>query len=392
MNTAKKIVACLLLSGIIFSCTQQDKKITILVKNTLDIERAFEMVELSKIQLKGNDLSHLVIRDVKTGETQVTQTVDNDGDGEMDDILFQPNIEANSEKLFEVVVDSVSDKPQSEVLCYSRFVPERTDDYAWENDKVAFRVYGPVAQKMIEDSIPGGTLSSGVDAWLKKVSYSIINKWYAGYLVDPQFYHKDIGEGLDNFHVGASRGVGGIAIKTDTTYYYSKNYINNRTITTGPLRTSFYLEYEDWDAGGKLIKESKVITLDLGSNLSKFEISIEGAEEISAGLTLHEKDGVVTGNLENGWVSYWQPHGESEIGTAILASPGTFLNFEEYNVESKDLSNAYANLKVNNNSVTYYAGFAWKESSQYPTKESWENYLNNFSKRINHPLEVVIGE
>jgi hypothetical protein len=78
---------------------------------------------------------------------------------------------------------------------------------------------------MIEDSIPGGTLSSGVDTWLKKVEYPIINKWYKETLVDKTgSYHEDTGEGLDNFHVGVSRGVGGIAVKNDDKYYFSKNY------------------------------------------------------------------------------------------------------------------------------------------------------------------------
>ena len=30
-----------------------------------------------------------------------------------------------------------------EAMAFGRFVPEREDDFAWENDKVAFRVYGP---------------------------------------------------------------------------------------------------------------------------------------------------------------------------------------------------------------------------------------------------------
>ena len=62
--------------------------------------------------------------------------------------------------------------------CYSRIVPERIDDYAWENDKVAFRTYGPAAQKLVEQGKKGGIISSGIDCWLKKVNYPVINKWY----------------------------------------------------------------------------------------------------------------------------------------------------------------------------------------------------------------------
>jgi len=308
----------------------------------------------------------------------------------MDDILFQPKMAANAENTYEVIIVAESEKSKVEEVCYSRFVPERTDDYAWENDRVAFRMYGPTAQKMIEDNVPGGTLSSGVDAWLKRVEYPIINKWYKKELETDGSYHEDDGEGLDDFHVGISRGVGGIAIKKDSTYYFSKNYIKWRTITTGPIRTSFYLEIGDWDASGSIIMESNIISLDRGSNLSKFEVSIDGTDEISAGLTLHEKDGEVNGDNDTGWLSYWQPHGDSELGSAIIASKGIFTGFEKYDVNVKDLSNAYANLKVENNKVVYYAGFGWKKSGQFNTKQEWENYLDVFSQQVNKPLEVVI--
>lgn len=384
------IIAGAFCATIFSSCNQKENIKSIIVKNNLDFERSHETVELTKSFLKVEDLNTVGIKNTQTGTLQVTQTVDTDGDGNMDEILFQPKVAANSETTYQIITLTEAEKPKAEALCYSRFVPERTDDYTWENNKVAFRVYGPVAQKMVEDGVPGGTLSSGVDAWLKKVEYPIINNWYKKNSERPGAYHEPSPEGLDNFHVGTSRGVGGIAIKEDTTYYLSKNYTKWRTITTGPIRTSFYLEYESWDAGKKHIKESKVISLDLGSNLSKFTTHIEGSNTISAGLTLHEKDGEVSGNNDKGWVSYWQPHADSEIGTAIVAEKETFLGFEKYDTEATDLSNAYAQLKVKNNTVVYYAGFAWKEAKQYPTPEAWESYLNKFAKQINNPLKVSL--
>ena len=374
------------------SCKEKEAKTTFSVKNSLSIERAFETVELSKGLLKVENIENIGIRDLNTGQLEVVQYVDNDGDGSFDIVLFQPIIPAKSERQFEYFTITNEEIPSAPDNCYARFVPERTDDYAWENDRVAFRVYGPTAQKMVEDSVAGGTLSSGVDAWLKKVEYPIINKWYKKNDLKPGAYHEPSPEGLDNFHVGVSRGVGGMAVKKGDTYFYSKNYTEWRTITTGPIRTSFYLDFEDWDADGNTIKESKIISLDLGSNLSKFELTIEGTDAISGGLTLHEKDGEVSGDSDEGWVSYWQPHGDSEIGTAIVASKDYFLDFEKYDSEETDLSNAYAELKVINNKVTYYAGFAWKESNQYKNKQEWETYLNVFSKKINNPLIVEINQ
>lgn len=385
-----KAVRFLLIIALLPSCSQKKETASIIVKNTLDVERSFETVALTKDFLKVDDLSVIGIRNTKTNQLQITQTVDNDGDGIADEILFQPKIPAKSEQKYELVIGVKNDT--STTYCYSRFVPERTDDYAWENNKVAFRVFGPTAQKMVEDGVKGGTLSSGIDAWLKKVEYPIINKWYKKEIETDGTYHEDTGEGLDNFHVGISRGVGGLAIKKDYTYYYSKNYTKWKTITTGPIRTSFYLEYADWDSGGNQIKESKIISLDYGNNLSKFETTIEGSDFISAGLTLHEKDGEVIENEKLGWVGYWQPHGDSELGTAIIASSDTFLGFENYDTKKKDLSNLYANLKVNHGIVTYYAGFGWKERGEFKNKQEWQYHLNNFAKKLNNPLEIIFIE
>lgn len=383
----QKTFTFLVCSILLISCTSKIKENhRFIIKNQLDLQRSFETITLTKEFLKTKNIDSLGIKDNTTGKIVVSQLVDNDGDGVMDVILFQPEIAPNSEKEYEII--PLTEQPKSEAICYSRFVPERTDDYAWENNKVAFRIFGPTAQKMIEDGTPGGTLSSGVDAWLKKVDHPIINKWYHKDLETEGSYHIDTGEGLDNFHVGVSRGVGGIAVKKDTTYYFSKNYTKWRTITTGPIRTSFYVEYADWDAAGNTIKESRIISLDYGNNFSKFDITIEGTNEISAGLTLHEKDGTVNSNLSEGWVSYWQPHGDSELGTAIIAPHEYVSSFEKYDTNALDLSNAYAHLKVINNKVTYYSGFGWKVRGEFKTQQEWEHYLHDYAKKINAPLTI----
>lgn len=74
---------------------------------------------------------------------------------------------------------------------FARFVPERSDDFAWENDLIAFRAYGPALRE--------GKENSGIDCWLKRVNYPIINKWYVQ-SEQGKSYHKDHGEGCDNYH------------------------------------------------------------------------------------------------------------------------------------------------------------------------------------------------
>ncbi len=386
-----KNVILLFFLATFFSYAQKSKIIT--VSNALNADREFETIELSKaaLGLTPNDvLENYRIREIATSQFLVSQCVDENADGITDVILFQPAIKSKSNKKFELVLNTDTKAKEAINYCYSRFVPERTDDYAWENNKVAFRTYGPVAQKMTEDNVKGGTLTSGIDAWLKRVEYPIINKWYEKYTNGSGTYHKDTGEGLDNFHVGDSRGIGGIAVKVDSIYYVSKNFISWKTITTGPIRTSFVLTYADWDAAGNNITEVKHISLDYGNFLSKFEISISGTKSISAGITLHDNNGKTEANLKAGWIDYWQPLDDSELGTGIVFAKNTGINFENYLNPKKDLCNLYVNLKVKKYKVVYYAGFGWKKQGEFATKESWEKYLGHFAAKINQPLKISI--
>ena len=387
---ASKVFLLLIFISSLLACSQKKEGLSIKIQNTLDIERMSETIELSKSFLNLESIESYGVKDLKTNQILISQLIDNDGDGTMDVLLFQVNMAPNSENIYEVLKLSKEEQPKTELVCYSRFVPERTDDYTWENDRVAFRVYGPNAQYRHENKLKQATLSSGVDAWLKRVEYPIINKWYKKYSDKTGTYHEDTGEGLDNFHVGTSRGVGGLAYKKDSIYYISKNYTKWRTISTGPIRTSFYLEYAPWGPEGTKIKESRIVTLDKGSNLTKFEVTIDGVDTISAGLTLHEKDGVVSSPKGETWVNYWQPHPNSEIGTAIVSSSNYFVGSETYDVEAKDLSNAFAHLNIKNNKVVYYSGFAWSKSNQFKNKNEWENYLSAFAKRIESPLKVEL--
>lgn len=393
MKILSFIFASLLLANMPISAQKALKTKTITITNSLKTDRQFETVALSRKAIgleNALDIEKFGVQELETKIFLVSQWVDEDGDGAFDVLLFQPKINALETKKFQVVLNPETNSKADEISCYSRFVPERTDDYAWENNKVAFRTYGPVAQKMVEDKIKGGTLTSGIDAWLKRVEYPVINKWYEKYTTGTGTYHKDTGEGLDNFHVGASRGIGGVAVKIDTTYYYSKNFISWKTITTGPIRTSFILTYDDWDAAGNKITEVKHISLDYGSFLSKFVISVSGTKVLSTGITLHNKDGKTEGNLKEGWIDYWQPLDDSEIGTGIVFPENSMISFEKYVVTNKDLCNLYAKVKVKDNKVTYYTGFGWKKQGEFTTKEAWEKYLGQFANKINNPLVVSI--
>jgi len=395
----KQIIALFLAATtlVFYSCKTNNgtNQIVITITNDLNIERRCETVEISKQAINIIDDSIFKtygVVDTKTGNAvQLYQHFDKDGDGTADVILFQPVVKPNSSVKY---ILKVLKQPQVfESKVFSRFVPERTDDYAWENDKVAFRVFGPKAQIMVEQNIKGGTLTSGIDCWLKKVDYPIIDKWYEKHTNESGSYHKDSGEGFDNFHVGSSRGCGGIGVWEKDSLWASENFISWKRIANGPIRTTFILDYANWKVGEKIISEKQTISLDLGSNLSKIEVDISGTLTIAAGITLHNNTGETRYNPDLGWLSYWEPFPKDNynLGMAIVVDT-TYLNgFRKFVSPIKDYSHFFVDLQCKNDKLIYYSGFSWTKSEQFPDKKAWEKYLDEFALKLQNPLTIDLN-
>lgn len=396
LKNAKRI-PCLFLLGLILSCTQNPPGRTVTVKNGLDKERQNEtvIVSLNKLGMEESELQDLLIQDTGTGEYSLTQLTDTNGDGAFDALIFKADVPALSEKKYRLVPASqVEVKPDPTITTYSRFVPERIDDYAWENDRVAFRTYGPEAERLFKEGKPGGTLSSGIDCWLKRVDYPVIDKWYKQDK-EGTSYHTDHGEGLDNYHVGSGRGCGGIGIRKYETLYVSDNFTKYTRLEPGPLQTSFELDYAPWKAGEMLVKEKKRISLDLGSNLSKIEVYFEPPypEEIVAGLAIPEQEGgLVSTDKKAGWFSFWSNHADSELGIGIVAASKYLNGYTEYRVTETEKSHLFVHLKPIDGKIIYYTGFGWKKNGLFENQQQWNEYLAGFATGLASPLQVSIQE
>lgn len=366
---------------------------SIQVKNNQDFARN-EIVSLSNAQLKSflgkNKAEDLRIKDAQNNYL-VIQWIDNNGDGKNDELLFQAKVDAQKTNSYTIVADSKMPVPESKLTTYSRLVPERVDDYTWENDKIAFRVYGPKGQTEALAGLKGSTLSSGVDIWFKRTEKSVINEWYKGYLTDPMYYHKDTrGEGYDPYHVGDSRGTGGIGIWKDEKLQVSKNFVNSKTIAEGPLRTVFELTYAPWSEFG--VTEIKRISLDLGSNFSKFESTFESEKPVpnyTVGITLHKNAGESKLNDKAGYYLHWEKIDDAFVGEGIVINPKIVEKSIAFKSEIPDQSNLLVVTKPQKK-LTYYAGFAWQKSGQIQTQKDWENMLDKQAKIIANPLLITI--
>ena len=145
-------------------------------------------------------------------------------------------------------------------------------------------------------------------------------EWKA--LMWPMLVHTDHGEGYDPYHVGSSRGLGGIGVFENDSLYVSQNFMEYRTIASGPLKTIFELSYDLW--GPYNVKETKRISLALGSHFSKFEINLEAEDGIpnyTTGITLHNNEGEYEINKKEGWIMHWESIDDTKVGEGIVMKP-----------------------------------------------------------------------
>lgn len=368
----------------------------IFIENTLPFDRTAEIVSIdlhkAKVFSSIKNYDDLLVKDEK-GNQLVTQLIDSDLDGRPDELLFQATVAALSKTVYTIFTDENASKnrPAVKLTTYARFVPERIDDFAWENDRVAFRTYGPEAQRLVDQGKAGGVLSSGIDIWLKKVDYPIIDSWYAKNAAVSGYYHIDHGEGYDPYQVGYSRGNGGTGIWEKDSLYTSKNFQKYKVIAKGPLRAVFELEYPAWSKYG--VKETKRISLDFGSNFSKFENRISSAVKIpnyTLGITLHKEKGSVHIDSRKGIFRHWEPIDDSFVGEGILIDPKVVSEAFDHRSKAVDQSQILIVTHPKNNLSVYYAGFAWLKSGQVHSVEDWDALLEKQSKIIQNPLKVKL--
>lgn len=372
-----------------FQCNAQNYKVVI--SNTLNFERnEVVTIELNSLkQLIKYPEAYIRIKNLENNSYSSTQWVDTNSDGIMDVFLFEAKVSAKSSSNYTILIDSIA-KPDIVTTAYSRFVPERSDDYAWENDKIAFRVYGPKGQQEALQGIAGSTLSSGVDIWLKSVSYPIIDKWYKEHQKSPGYYHTDHGEGYDPYHVGKSRGIGGTGIWMNDSLLVSENFIKYETIANGPLRTIFEIEYAPWS--DNKISETKRITLDKGSNFSKFEINLTSPKQVSnyaIGIALHENKGDVKINTAEGTFRNIEIIDGSFVGEGIVLAASDVKTAFTYISKTTDQNHLLVVIKPVKK-ITYFAGFVWQKSGQAATLSDWDLIMQKQAFIIANPLKVKI--
>jgi pectinesterase len=275
----------------------------------------------------------------------------------------------------------------------ARYIQERLDDFAWENDLLAHRTYGPALGAPAAPGVVKEVLaSSGLDIWFKRVSYPVVERWYnKGH----DHYHKDEGEGMDMYNVGKSRGCGGSGVWDGKQLYTSHNYTSWKVLANGPVRAIFELSYDSWDAGGVAVSELKRFTVDAGHQFdridSTFTFASPAALTVAIGLNKNPADKgqkpliASTRDESRGALMQWvQQASHGAFGTAIVV-PGA-------SGYAQDTLNELVLAKVaSGQPLRYYVGAAWDKAGRVANAQQWNAEIATQAARVANPVRLSLS-
>lgn len=379
--------------------------VVIVVSNDKDIQRQ-ELVEIDASQVyaklginKGE--SFIVKNSLKQ---QVAYQVSYDGKL-LIDVSVRPKGKA------EYTITKGTPHPMKTYVCGKQY-PERVDDIAWENDRTAYRVYGPALQR-------SGEKAFGVDVWLKNTPDLEVEKRYSTELsnhskieelkkagkLDEAFelqvattYHFDHGYGLDCYKVGPTLGCGAPALMSAGKLVLPYCYKSYKILDNGPLRFTVRLDYNPFSIGqDKNVVEHRIISLDKGSNFNKATVWYEGLTQpcdMAAGVVIHSED---TNSLVLGdnYVLYADPTDNPAMQNFQIYVGALFPNgvkatrkmmFE--NPENGNAGHALGIITYQpEEKYTYYFGSAWSKNDVRSLNE-WKLRSTEYLDALHAPLKV----
>lgn len=293
-----------------------------------------------------------------------------------------------------------------------RIYPNREDDLTWENDKNAWRFYGP---KMHNKGV------SGFDTFAKNVSYPIQDQLYNNELTsygvnsrlkkenrggewaqihrDIYTYHRNRGQGMDAYTVGATLGAGAPALMDGDNLLMPDVYEKAEILDNGPLR--FTVRQQMYEANG--VRETRLISQNRGSHLARFEIKYEtvngkssDGKSVCAGIAVHKSQPkAYTINKKLGYITYADAldtpqgqNGQLYIGVLFPEKMKTLRYLPLKEERNGALGHVVGITPYRENTpFVYYAGSAW---SQYdvPNQQVWDAVMQSEARALKQSLIV----
>lgn len=388
----KKIFLAAATAFVMLACTQQEP-VTVTVTNPLTIDRKGEMVEISMAEVSSKlqlpDTAQIVIMDESGLEVPYQITYN-------DMLIFPVAVKGESSATY--TISRGTPHPVDVSVC-GRQYPERLDDLAWENDRAAYRAYGPALQAR-------GERAFGYDIWTKNVPDPVVEERYDGDLNHGISYHVDHGKGMDCYAVGPTLGGGTAALFPDSAIVYPYCYKECEVLDNGPLRFTAKLVYnplvvrEDSN-----VVETRVISLDKGSQLNKTIVTYDNLRELTpvvTGIVLHKQNPLgYSFDANAGYIAYADSTENAANNNGVIYVGAVFpANIKGANArlfpeaEQKERGGALGHvLAVSDyepgSEYVYYWGSGWSKYG-FEADTDWTKYLEEYAQKVRNPLVVSV--
>lgn len=304
-------------------------------------------------------------------------------------------------------------KEMKTYVCGKQY-PERVDDIAWENDRTAYRVYGPALQRTGEQAF-------GIDVWVKNTPDLEVEKRYVTELSNhPKIeelkkvgktaealemeqettYHFDHGYGLDCYKVGPTLGCGTPALMNGGELVMPYCYKTYKILDNGPLRFTVQLDYNPFKIENDAnVVEHRIISCDKGSNFNKLTVWYEGLTkpcDMAAGVVIHSEDTQSVFYGDN-YVLYADPTDNPtkqnfQIYVGVLFPNGVKATKSMMydNPTNGNAGHAVGLITYQpNEKYTYYFGSAWSKND-VRTLDEWKLRAEGTLNALHSPLKVTV--
>ena len=354
-------------------------KIHVTVNNPTEVSRHGETIEINWNEIAGRIAEaapeNVVVLD--ENNNQIPSQVIHRGEELPQSLIFQTDAEAGQSLSFTITTGS---RKEYTAYVYGRQVPERYDDYAWENDRAAYRLYGPALE-----TSPEKLITPGIDIWVKRTDKLVIDDRY-----ERADYHHDNGDGMDCYKVGVTLGAGGcVPLVDDKLQMMSHNYVTCRTLDNGPLRTTVELTYAPFDAAGTEVALTKTISLDKGHWFNRMDNVYTGNFEslpIAAGFVRHDVKAEICGKDLFAFVEAasdsQNPAEDGDIYGAVVLPESQILPQTDGHILAVKAVRPGETL-------TYYAGSGWSKGG-IADMDQWTEIAAEQWYTAVTPLEVTL--
>jgi len=262
----------------------------------------------------------------------------------------------------------------------AREVPERKDDFMWENDFFIYRAYGKALEKEM--------VTPGFDIWVKNVPDLVADKRYEDDTKRHISFHEDHGDGMDRYQVGVSLGGGASCpVVRGKMVFPATNYRSVSILEKTPEKVVFTLHYPSWKIDSLEISLDKTITVEKGVRFCKCEdlYKFSGSDSlaIAAGAVCHSPDALMRGDSGDR-IAIWERFSEEgakeedgRIGIAVVL-PGADSTASMNHAGSEHLV-CLKGIR-SGEPLTYYFSSAWSKSD-ISTSDGWFAVVRAFTER-----------